>query len=137
MRRAPFSLFLLTGLISLLSIWAIVEGLSLRLFHIIRMPSLLQIQVLTHIGLTPDKLGWVLVVFGTTALGVLFSIWIKLGWSLGLGSALGVLLLGLPWLGSILGIAILVCLWLKPTRTWLSADDAGFANGLDPQALHR
>jgi len=136
LRRVPFSLLLLTGLFSLLSAWAICEGLSLRLFGIIRMPAFLQMQMLTPFGMTPAILGWVLVVIGTSALGVLFSAWIRLGWSLPLGTALGALLLGLPWLGSVFGIAILACFWLKPTRTWLSADDAGRTNAIDPNAIH-
>ena len=135
MRRVPFSLLLLTGIFCLFSVWAICEGLSLRLFGLIRLPAFLHMQLLAPFGMTPEILGWMLVVIGTSALGVLFSIWLKLTWSLPLGTSLGVLLLGLPWLGTVFGAAILVCFWLKPTRTWLSADDAGTTNGLDPEAV--
>jgi hypothetical protein len=118
-------LILLTLTGSILGTWLSLSGLFIRVFG----------QALSlggglawagwlpaGAGITPQMVGWPLVVVGTAWFGALCGLWLRLGWAYRVSVGLGLVSLLYPGLGTALALGALICLWVPPTRRWVFED---------------
>jgi hypothetical protein len=114
----------------LLGLWLAMGGLELRIigsylsWHQQVVPIAYPEHFFGIAGVPPgglDALAWPMVVFGTSWGGALVGFWIGEGWSVPAMVCLSLLALAFPFIGTALGIALLVLILSTPefrsTRT--------------------
>ena len=126
MKRLPLSVLVMVVCASVLGVWMALEGLHLRLFG--EPLSLFGAsgptwRLLSTLSVEPPSAAWPLVTVGTAWVGAVCAVLIKLSGIRRMVLILGLLSVPFVLPGSILGAAVLICLWIPATRAWLSVAD--------------
>ncbi|MGA2111480.1 MAG: hypothetical protein ABSG98_04940 [Anaerolineales bacterium] len=108
---------------ALLGVWLVVEGLYARLFG--QLPEVsthfeLWASLLIRWKIDPARLGWPLVVVGTTWWGSLAGVWIRHRWGWPFAMILGLISLFFLGPSTLIAACLLAILLLPDVRAWRS-----------------
>jgi len=112
-RKATTSLLAVTAAGVILGAWMTADGLHVRLYgEFLRLfGSGLPTALASAAGLSPQQVGWPLLVIGLTWFGAIGGLWLGHGW--GFQAAVGLALVSLLYFGpgTVLGLTALAGLW--------------------------
>jgi hypothetical protein len=115
----------------ILSGWLMLNGLYIRMFgQFLDYPPLLNLwlRIKSSIGavsklgvlpMEPQDFAWPLLVMGIVWIGTLSALWLSLRGGFRLATVICLLSLLTLNLGTVLGLAALICLRASPTQSWL------------------